>query len=149
MAQPLTKLLSHIVFSTKERRALIDAESLPRLHAYLGGIVRAAGGVAIAVGGIADHVHLLVGLPPTVCVADMVRILKANSSKWMHEARGRKLFSWQAGYGAFSVSESNVQTVIRYIREQERHHLKISFQQEFLLHLKKHGVAYDERYIWS
>lgn len=150
MPQTLSKLLTHIIFSTKERRALIDAEARLRLHAYLGGILRELRGKALAVGGTSDHVHLLVWLPPTVSVAEAVRILKTNSSKWLHEGPvRRRLFAWQAGYAAFSVSESSAHSVIRYIQNQERHHRRRSFQEELLLYLEKHGITHDEQYLWD
>ena len=129
---------------------LIDAELQPRLHAYLGGILRELNCKALAVGGTADHVHLLASLSPTISVAEAVRVVKANSSKWIRRASSEhRLFAWQAGYAAFSVSASSARAVMQYIQNQERHHREVSFQHELLAYLKKHGLAYDERYLWD
>ncbi len=149
MAQTFTNLLTHIVFSTKDRVSTIRPELKPDLHAYMGGIIRNLEGQALIVNGMADHVHLLVWLPPTVAIAEALRVLKANSSRWVHDTQGRRTFAWQAGYGAFSVSHSNTSVVVKYIQEQEKHHRRISFQEEFLALLKKNNIAYDERYIWQ
>jgi REP element-mobilizing transposase RayT len=149
MAQTFTNLLTHIVFSTKDRVASIQPALKPDLHAYLGGIVRNLEGQALIVNGAADHVHLLVWLPPTLAIAEALRVLKTNSSRWVHESRGHSAFAWQAGYGAFSVSQSNVSQVTEYIRNQEKHHRRLSFKEELLAFLKKNHIAYDERYIWE
>jgi REP element-mobilizing transposase RayT len=127
----------------------IRPELNPDLHAYMGGIIRNLAGQALIVNGMADHVHLLVWLPPTVAIAEALRVLKANSSRWVHDTQGRRTFAWQAGYGAFSVSHSNTSVVVKYIQEQEKHHRRISFQEEFLALLRKNNIAYDERYIWQ
>jgi len=148
MPHTFTNLLAHIIFSTKERSPLIDAELRPNLHAYLGGIVRELNGTPLIINGTDDHVHLLVSLPPTISISDALRVLKTNSSKWVHDTR-RKAFGWQAGYGAFSVSQSNVHSVTQYIASQEEHHRKVLFKEEFVSFLKKHGVEYDERFIWQ
>ena len=149
MAQTFTNLLTHIIFSTKERVSSIRPELQADLHAYLGGIIRNLEGQALRVNGMPDHVHLLVWLPPAVAIAEALRVLKANSSRWVYESQGRSSFAWQAGYEAFSVSQSNVSGVVRYIQEQERHHRLMSFQEELLAFLKKNHIAYDERYIWQ
>lgn len=108
------------------------------------------GGKALIVNGTADHVHLLIWLPPRLPVSDALRVLKTNSSRWAHEnGITRRAFAWQAGYGAFSVSQSNAPQVIKYIANQEEHHRKASFQEEFLAFLKKHGIEYDKRYLWD
>ncbi len=114
----------------------------------LGGTVRTVGGVAESVGGIADHVHLLIGLRPTHCLSDVLREIKHASSQWVHETIGVKKFSWQDGYGAFTVSVSNVNQVKRYIAEQEKHHRRRTFQEEYLQFLKRNRIEYDERYLW-
>jgi REP element-mobilizing transposase RayT len=117
---------------------------------YLGGIIRELDGHAIIVNGPADHVHLLCSLPATTALADVMRVLKTNSSKWIHETfPNLASFAWQTGYAAFSVSESNVQAVEQYIRNQEEHHRTVSFQDEFVAFLKRHGIQYDPRYIWE
>lgn len=149
MGQSLANLLTHIIFSTKNREMLLDPEVAPRMHAYLGGIARHNKCVPIEIGGVSDHVHLLIAVHPTVAVAELVRLLKANSSKWMHEEVGRPAFAWQTGYGAFSVSESNCDTVREYIRNQAEHHRTRTFQEELIAFLERHGVAYDLQYIWA
>ena len=149
MAQTFTNLLTHIIFSTKDRVSSIRPELQSDLHAYVGGIMRNLEGQAPIVNGVADHVHLLVWLRPAVAIAEALRVLKANSSRWVHESQGHSTFAWQAGYGAFSVSQSNASGVVKYIQEQERHHRRMSFQEELLAFLKKNHIAYDERYIWQ
>ena len=138
----------HVVFSTKERRAFIDEPWRERLHAYLGGALRTAGGVAGAVGGVADHVHLLMGLRATHRLADVVREIKSASSQWVHQDIKQALFSWQDGYGAFTVSPSQLDAVKHYIANQAEHHRKRSFQEEYLDMLAKSGVEFDEKYLW-
>ncbi|MDT4897183.1 MAG: REP-associated tyrosine transposase [Acidobacteriota bacterium] len=150
MAHTFTNLLAHIIFSTKDRAPFIDMELKPELHAYLGGMVREIKGKAYSINGTADHVHLLISLPPTLALSDAMKVVKANSSRWVSDKWGeRKNFGWQIGYGAFSVSKSNVPGVAKYIENQEEHHRKITFKEEFLEFLRKHGIEYDERYIWE
>ena len=149
MAHTFTRLLTHVVFSTAERRPLLSDAIRPDAHAYIGGILKNMHADPIAIGGTPDHVHLLMRLPSDLALADCLRVVKTNSSRWLKERWPEKrLFSWQAGYGAFTVSESNRGTVIQYIQNQEHHHQRISFQGEFLALLKKHGVEFDERYVW-
>jgi REP element-mobilizing transposase RayT len=149
MAHTFTSLLTHVTFSTHGRAPLIVDAIRADLHSYLGGILRELRATPIVIGGATDHVHLLTTLPADRAVADCLRVIKTNSSRWVKEKwPERRSFGWQSGYGAFSVSESNRANVIRYIQGQARHHLKISFQDEFLGLLKKHGVEFDERYIW-
>lgn len=140
--------MSHIVFSTQAFLPLITAEIRAELFAYIGGLVRELKGKAIIVNGVADHVHLLILLPPTVSISDAMRFVKANSSRWVKERFGIK-FAWQKGFGAFSVSRSNVDAVVKYIKDQERHHHGSDFKTEFVSLLDKHGVDYDERYLWD
>ncbi len=115
---------------------------------YLGGVVRNVEGVPEAIGGVADHVHLLVGLRATARLADVVRDVKAVSSRWVHEDAGDREFSWQEGYGAFTVSASQRDMVREYIARQEEHHRKRTFQEEYVELLKRSGVEYDDRYLW-
>jgi REP element-mobilizing transposase RayT len=144
-----SRLLVHLVFSTKERRPWIADDLRSDLHAYLGGIARNIDTTPLAVGGVADHVHVLVAMPTRLSVADAVRTLKSNSTGWVHEKWPGRLFQWQNGYGAFSVSESNKDAVARYIENQEEHHRKRTFQEEFLDLLQRHGIEYDPRYVWD
>jgi putative transposase len=141
-------LLLHLIFSTKDRRPLITLEIRDDLFAYLGGIIREMHGTALIVNGTADHVHMLVRIRPVQAAAEIARVVKTNSSHWVKE-KWKVPFAWQTGYGAFSVSESNVPAVSRYIATQEEHHKKRSFQEEYVAFLKKNKIAYDERYIWS
>jgi putative transposase len=150
MAHTFSSILVHAVFSTSGRLPLLGDAIRLEMHAYLGGILRGLEAVPIVVGGTADHVHLLARLPTDLAVADCLRVVKANSSRWAKERwAGRRVFAWQRGYGAFSVSESRRGAVIRYIQDQEQHHRRISFQEEFLKLLTNHGVEFDERYIWQ
>jgi len=145
MSHRFTRLRYHLVFSTKERQPLLQGDLGSSMHAYLGGIARNLGGTALEIGGVADHVHLLVELPPTLCIADAMMKLKANSSKWMNESRGPKQrFSWQQGYSAFTVSESTVDATIAYIRAQPSHHAKHSFVDELKAFLAKNGLTLDD-----
>jgi REP element-mobilizing transposase RayT len=148
--QSLVSLNVHVVFSTKNREPLIDRELAPRLYGYLGGIVRNTGAVLLAVGGVEDHVHLLVSLGRQSCVSDLVRDVKSNSSAWVHETfPDRARFAWQSGYGAFTVSVSLLARVREYIANQEDHHKKQTFQEEFREFLRRHGIEWDERYVWD
>ena len=137
----------HIVFSTKERRMTIPRESLPELWAYLAGIGKNHDMPVLAAGGTENHAHILIRLPPTLPLAKAILFLKANSSKWLgHQAKN---FAWQEGYGAFSVSASNVDSVVRYIQNQPTHHRKVSFEDEFRVLLRKHGVEYDPKFVFG
>mgnify|MGYP000137024310 CR=1 FL=1 len=142
-----TCLLYHIVFATKDREPLIHASWRARLHEYLGGAVRGLGGTPQGVGGVADHVHLLLGLKPTHCLADLMRELKKSSSSWVAETISVPSFRWQEGYAAFSVSASARLAVQEYIANQEEHHRNKTFREELIEFLKKSGVEYDERYL--
>ncbi len=143
-----TNLLYHIVFATKKRHPFITDELRPELHKYLGGTARGLRGIALEVGGVSDHVHVLAKIKPTVAVAEFIKQLKANSSGWANKmTHGR--FAWQERYGAFTVSESQVEKVRAYIRNQEAHHRRASFEDEFKALLKAHGIEFDERYLWT
>lgn len=150
MPHSFTNLLVHAVFSTSERRPFLADSMRSDIHAYLGGILREIHATPIEIGGTADHVHILMRMPADLSIADSLRVAKTNSSRWIKRKwPPRRLFAWQGGYGAFSVSESSRNAVIRYIRNQEQHHHKISFQDEFLALLKKHGIPFDPRYVWQ
>ena len=138
----------HLVFSTKDRVVLIAPPWRDRLHAFLGGAVKQLGGVPESVGGVADHVHLLVGLKATHCLADVMREIKAVSSRWVHEEIGVKHFAWQEGYGAFTVSAPQREAVREYIANQEEHHRTRTFQEEYREFLERAGVDFDEKYLW-
>jgi len=139
----------HVVFSTKDRQPLIVPELTPRLYAYLGGIARHNECSLVAAGGIEDHIHVLLTLHPSHALADLVRDLKSNSSRWMHEEGGIARFAWQSGYAAFSVSRSNLNAVGTYIDTQREHHARRTFKEELVEFLERHGVEYDERYIFG
>ena len=140
----------HCVFSTKERRPLIIPELRLRLWPFLGGIARQNKMRAIEIGGVADHVHILLSLPSTLAISKAMQLIKGGSSKWVHETfPEHRLFAWQEKYGAFSTSVSQLDRTIQYIKGQEKHHRKMSFKEEFLAFLKKHRIAYDERYLWD
>lgn len=145
MSHSFAQVIMHMVFSTKERRELISPEIQPKLWAYIAGIARNHGIVVRAVGGIGNHVHVLCELPGEMGVAKAIGVLKSNSSRWMNEQQ--REFAWQEGYGAFSVSASNVGAVSRYIQDQATHHKKISFEEEYLALLRKHGVEVDPKYV--
>jgi REP element-mobilizing transposase RayT len=143
-----TNLLYHIVYATKERAPLIANTLRPRLHEYLGGTVRGLDGIALEVNGTNDHVHVLAKLRPTISVSEFLSKLKSASSGWAkRQTNGR--FAWQARFGAFTVSESQVHRVRLYIRNQEEHHRKQSFEEEFKALLKAHRIDFDETHLWS
>lgn len=140
----------HFVFSTKERRRLITPQLRERLWPFLGGIARQNKMKAIEIGGVEDHVHILLSLPPTMAIAKAAQLIKGGSSKWIHEIfPEHRLFAWQEKYGAFGVSVSLLDNVVGYIRKQPEHHRTVTFQEEFLALLKKHKIEYDERYLWD
>jgi REP element-mobilizing transposase RayT len=150
MAHTYTHLLTHIIFSTKDRAPLLDAGLKERLFPYLGGIIRAHDGKALIINGPSDHVHILASIAAKHSLSDLMRELKADSSGWVHKTfRDRKSFRWQTGYGAFSVSHSSLADVEKYIANQEEHHRRVPFQEEFLAFLKRHEIEYDERYLWE
>lgn len=140
----------HCVFSTKERRRLMTPAVRERLWPFLGGIARQNKMKAIEIGGVEDHVHILLSLPSTMAISKALQLMKGGSSKWIHETfPEHRLFAWQEEYGAFSVSVSQLDKTIQYIKGQEEHHRRMTFQEEFLALLKKHRIEYDERYLWK
>ncbi len=144
MAHTYVSNFIHCIFSAKDRRPLIPADRKAELYAYLGGIARGEGFSLIAAGGTANHVHLLFVLPASYSLAHAVQKLKGSSSHWMGKG-----FSWQEGYGAFSVSPSQIEVVRKYIRNQEQHHRKRNFEEEFVALLHHCGMEYDERYVFG
>ena len=151
MPQSLSQIYVHIVFSTKDRRPFLrDVDFRQTTHAYIAGICRNHDSPALIVGGVEDHVHALCRLAKTISVADLIREMKRDSSKWVKSATvDLNQFHWQAGYGAFSVSPSHVAPLTKYIKNREQHHSRESFQDEFRRLLKKYDIEYDERYMWD
>jgi REP element-mobilizing transposase RayT len=141
--------LFHCVFSTKERRKTIVSEIQPRLWAYMGGIAREHQMKALGIGGVEDHVHILLSLPSSISIASAMQIIKSASSRWMHETCVMQDFEWQEGYGAFSIGWGQVPATLAYIASQQEHHRKRDFQAEYIAFLKKHRIEYDSRYIWG
>ena len=142
MSHTYVQNLLHVVFSTKERRKLIPTESQPRLWGFLAAVCKREKIIAHEIGGMDDHVHMLMQLPAALSLSDAIQEIKTSSSRWL----GRE-FAWQRGFSAFSVSSSNVPAVKRYIQTQESHHRKMSFDEEFVALLKKHGMEFDPRYV--
>jgi REP element-mobilizing transposase RayT len=151
MPQSLARVVLHLVFSTKNRTSFLqDGELRAQLHAYLAGALQKVDCEPILINGVEDHVHLLCNLSRTLTIASLVEEAKKSSSMWMKQRGTRcRAFYWQAGYGAFSVSQSNVEQVRAYITAQEEHHRSLSFQDEFRALCRKHGISIDERYVWD
>jgi REP element-mobilizing transposase RayT len=150
MSQSLVKNILHLIFSTKNRQPLLTVPIRPDLHSYLGGILREWDSPAIQINSVADHIHILFCLSKNHALKKIVEEVKKGSSKWI-KGKGQEFaaFFWQAGYGAFSVSQSNVSSVKRYINNQEAHHKKVGFQDEFRAFLARYEIEYDERYVWD
>ena len=150
MPQSLSQILLHLVFSTKNRKRWIDSEVRPNLHAYFAGACRAIHSEAYRVGGTDDHVHIACTLPRTLMVSKLLEEIKKSSSAWM-KTQGNQYegFAWQAGYGAFSLGQSQLPAILRYIDKQEEHHRNRTFKEEFLEFLKRYRIEYDERYLWE
>ena len=150
MAHTYISILVHYIFSTKNRQMIITPDIQSRLWAYMGGIARENNMKALAIGGIEDHAHAFLSLPSTITIAKAIQLIKGGSSTWVSKTfENHKDFTWQEGYGAFSISVSQRDNTIEYIKNQKEHHQKKTFQEEFLSILKKHNVEYDERYIWG
>ncbi len=149
MAHLYSKCLYHCVFSTKHRRNLIPHD-MEQVWAYTGGVARTNGFHALAVGGTASHAHILLSLPATMPIATAIQLVKAGSSKWLHdEFPELREFAWQEGYGAFSIGVSQVDDTLQYIARQAEHHRTRTFEEEYLAVLKKCGIEYDERYVFD
>jgi putative transposase len=143
-------LMMHFIWSTAGREPWIGSDWQDDLYGYIGGIMKNKNARLICAGGMHDHIHRYASLPSTITIADFVSAVKSNSSRWVHQSSlKRRAFAWQEGYGAFSVSKSEEPKVIRYIRNQQRHHTKHSFKDEFLEFLDKYEVEYDVRYLWD
>lgn len=145
-----TQLTYHIVYATKYRRATITKDVRERLYEYMGGIIRAKKGHLLEIGGVADHVHILAQLSASLAVADVVRDIKANSSRWLNELpERRQVFEWQKGYGAFTVSYVRIPKVRGYIQKQEEHHKTVTFHDEYVDFLKRHGIEFRPEYLFE
>jgi len=150
MGRTYSQILSHVVFSTKNRRRHLTHDVIERLFAYMGGIIRDEGGTLLAAGGVEDHVHVLIQLRTDMALANLMRSVKAKSSRWIKdEFPNQAEFAWQEGYAAFSVSKSQQATVIDYIARQREHHHGNDFKTEFLKLLEAHGVEYDDRFVFE
>ena len=150
MANTYSNLFYHIVFSTKGRVDLIHQDIEDRVWAYIGGIARKHGMIALQIGGIENHIHILIIARPSIAPSQIAQWLKGESSKWIHEEfPDLRQFGWQDGYGVFSVSKSQAPGVIEYIKNQREHHANKSFEDEYIALLKLHGIDYDERYLFD
>jgi putative transposase len=150
MANTYASLHYHLVFSTKNREPWLAPNIEQRIWKFIGGIARAHRMTALQVGGVEDHIHALVTAPPAIAPSQIAQYLKADSSKWIHEEfPALRNFWWQDGYGAFTVSKSNIPKVFKYIQNQREHHRKKTFHEEYLEFLRENGVNYDERYLWG
>ncbi len=150
MANTYSNLFYHIVFSTKGRVDFINRDIEERVWAYIGGIARKHGMIAIQIGGMENHAHALISAKPKVAPSEIAQHIKGESSKWIHETfPDLKGFAWQDGFGVFSVSKSNVPDVVEYIRNQRVHHTKQTFEDEYISLLKLHGIDYDERFLFD
>jgi REP element-mobilizing transposase RayT len=150
MSQTHHGILIHVIFSTKGRFPLLAETWQEELYRYIGGTIREHKSDLLASGGIEDHVHLLLRVHPLFAIADTVRHLKANSSRWINRKGFVDCrFEWQRGYGVFSVSQSRVDTVRKYIQTQREHHAEVSFEDEYLAFLRRHGIEFDERYVFD
>ena len=150
MAQSLSKVYLHIVFSTKKRFPFIKPEIEDELYAYMGGTIKKLGGIPFIINGMGDHIHIFSTLPRTVALSKFLEEIKRNSSRWI-KTKGREYqnFAWQGGYAAFSVSDSVKDTVVQYIQNQKEHHRSLSFKEEVIKFLKKYDLDYDEKYLWE
>jgi putative transposase len=148
MGDSFTNLVFHLVFSTKDRIPLIKDEFRGSLYEYIGGIIRGQRGTLLEIGGMPDHVHLLARFRASASVSTMIRFIKCNSTLWRNDQPGRaERFGWQVGYGAFSVSESQIPRIRTYIRNQAEHHARTSFKDELIVLLRKNGLRFEERHL--
>ncbi len=150
MANTFSKIYIHVVFSVKQRASLIRDEWREELQKYITGIVQNKGHKMLAVNSMPDHIHMLIGMKPDVALSELIRDIKANSSKWLNEEKvNHGKFHWQEGYGAFSYSQSQIRTVVEYIKNQQDHHRKKTFKEEYVSFLKKFNVPYDPKYVFD
>ncbi len=150
MPQSLSSILIHLIFSTKNREVFITEEIEKELHPYMATIFRGMKSPSLTIGGTTDHVHVLFSLSRVINIADLVEEVKTESSKWI-KTKGAEFrnFHWQRGYGAFSIGQSQLSSVKRYIARQKVHHQRVTFQDEYRKFLKSYGIDYDERYVWD
>lgn len=150
MAQTLVSLITHVIFSTKNREPLITPETEPELFAYIGGVLKNNESHLLDAGGTADHLHLLISQSKNIALSLLMKDVKKDSSRWIKtKGRAFRNFHWQDGYGAFSIGMSEIATLKRYIAGQKEHHRKRSFQEELVHFLEEYGMEYDERYLWN
>jgi REP element-mobilizing transposase RayT len=150
MANTYTQIYVHIVFAVKGRQSLIGKENKEELHKYITGIVRNKKQKMLAINSMPDHTHIFIGMKPNIALSDLVRDIKSNSSAFINEKKWvRGKFNWQEGFGAFSYGHSQIDTVIKYIHDQEKRHVKMTFKEEYLGLLKKFAVEYDEKYLFE
>lgn len=150
MASSLAKIDIHLIFHVKSTSVKFHDYDIDRVFAMIGGVIRGLGGLAIEIGGMSDHVHILTSLPSTMSLSDFVKSIKSNSSRWLKTIDSYyKYFSWQNGYGAFSVSPSLLEKTINYIKNQNEHHKKTTFKEEYKKFLEAYNIQYDERYVFS
>jgi putative transposase len=150
MANTYTQIYIHVVFSVKFRQYLIQKEWSDELHKYICGIVNGKDQKVFAIGGMPDHIHILINLKPNINISDLVRDIKANSTKWINDkgiVKGK--FQWQAGFGAFSISKSQLDIIINYINNQEKHHQKKKFKEEYMDLLQEYEIEFDEKYLFE
>lgn len=143
------RLTYHVVFATKYRKPTITDDRQDRLYQYIGGIFRARKGHALQIGGVEDHLHVLAELSPSIAVSDVIRDVKANSSRWMREEMNVEIFEWQKGYGAFTVSYNRIEAIRNYIQNQKEHHRTRTFQEEYVDFLERHGIDYRIEYLFE
>jgi len=149
MGHTYTRLIYHIIYSTKNRELWLVDEIKNRIFAYKAGIIKNHKGKAIIINGTAEHLHILCELQSSISIADLVLTVKANSSSWFHKTFKRAAFAWQEGYAALTVSPSKIEIVKKYIQNQEENHRKITFKEEYLSFLKEEGIKYDKRYVFD
>ena len=150
MAHSYISIYIHYIFSIKNRQKIIKPELEERLWPYMGGIARENKMKALAIGGMEDHAHVFLSLPSTLSISQAIQLVKGGSSTWVSKTFPEfKDFQWQEGYGAFSISISHIDNTVNYIKNQKQHHKKQTFQEEYLAILKKHGIEYDEQYLWG
>ncbi len=145
-----TSLTYHVIFSTRLRRPLIHEKLQERLYQYIGGTIRQLNGHLIQIGGIEDHLHILANSPPARALSDMIRDIKANASRWVNQLpESRSRFEWQKGYAAFTVSDSQIPSVQRYVRNQREHHRTTTFEEEYIAFLRRHGIEFDRHWLFE